>query len=125
MSRRGETDMKWLRKIAWRITKRAWEDNDEFEREQQHKLASSATIRTGRGRGNIARMFETDEDDSPKLRASSMNFRLYACVGGHILETSVYNQKEDETEHTLYMIKDEDDFAKQVSQSIMLEMMKR
>lgn len=117
--------MKWLRRIAWRITKRAWEDNDEFEQEQ-HKLTSSATpIRTGRGRGNIARMFDGDDVESPRLRASSMNFRLYACVGGHILETSVYNEKEDETDHTLYMIKDEDDFAKQVSQSIMLEMMKR
>jgi hypothetical protein len=70
-------------------------------------------------------MFDEDAVESPRLRASSMNFRLYACVGGHILETSVYNEKEDETDHTLYMIKDEDDFAKQVSQSIMLEMMKR
>ena len=118
--------MKWLRKIAWRITKRAWEDNEEFEREQQHKLSSSATIRTGRGRGNLSRMmFEETDSEPARLRASSMNFRLYACVGGHILETSVYNEKDDETEHTLYMIKDEDDFAKQVSQSIMLEMMKR
>lgn len=117
--------MKWLRRIAWRITKRAWDDNEEFEREQQHKLASSVSTRTGRGRGNIARMFDSDAVESPRLRASSMNFRLYACVGGHILETSVYNEKEDETDHTLYMIKDEDDFAKQVSQSIMLEMMKR
>ena len=125
MSRRGETDMKWLRKIAWRITKRAWEDNEEFEREQQHKLSSSVTIRTGRGRGNLARMFDEGDSEPARLRASSMNFRLYACVGGHILETSVYNEKEDETDHTLYMIKDEDDFAKQVSQSIMLEMMKR
>ena len=117
--------MKWLRKIAWRITKRAWEDNEEFEREQQHKLSSSVTIRTGRGRGNLSRMFEETDSEPSRLRASSMNFRLYACVGGHILETSVYNEKDDETDHTLYMIKDEDDFAKQVSQSIMLEMMKQ
>ena len=54
-----------------------------------------------------------------------MMFRLYACVGGHVLETQVYNKREDETEHTLYMIKDDEDFAKQVSQSIMLEMMKQ
>ena len=117
--------MKWLRKIAWRITKRAWEDNEEFEKEQQHKLASARPTRLGRGRGNMTSFFDSDSDDTPKLRASSMNFRLYACVGGHILETSVYNEKEDETDHTLYMIKDEDDFAKQVSQAIMLEMMKQ
>jgi hypothetical protein len=84
------------------------------------------TIRTGRGRGNLSRiMFDEADSEPARLRASSMNFRLYACVGGHILETSVYNEKDDETEHTLYMIKDEDDFAKQVSQAIMLEMMKQ
>jgi hypothetical protein len=118
--------MKWLRKIAWRITKRAWEDNEEFEKELQHKIASNSnTVSARRGRGNLSRMFDSDDDHSPQLRASSMNFRLYACVGGHILETSIYNQKEDENQHTLYMIKDDEDFAKQVSQSIMLEMMKQ
>lgn len=117
--------MRWLRKIVWRVTKRAWEDHEEFEKEQHHPIASATPSRLGRGRGNIARMFDTDGNESPRLRASSMNFRLYACVGGHILETSVYNEKEDETDHTLYMINDEDDFAKQVSQAIMLEMMKQ
>jgi hypothetical protein len=115
--------MKWFRRIVWRMTKRAWEDNDEFEKEIQHTISSAKPIRSGCG--NIARMFDSDDDHSPQLRASSMNFRLYACVGGHILETSVYNQKEDEHQHTLYMIKEDDDFAKQVSQSIMLEMMKQ
>jgi hypothetical protein len=54
-----------------------------------------------------------------------MTFKLYTCVGGHILETHVYDKHDDETKHTLYMIKEEEDFAKQVSQSIMLEMMKQ
>ena len=118
--------MKWFRRIVWRMTKRAWEDNDEFEHEQHHKIASNShTVSVRRGRGNLSRMFDEADSEPARLRASSMNFRLYACVGGHILETSVYNEKDDETDHTLYMIKDEDDFAKQVSQSIMLEMMKQ
>jgi len=118
--------VKWFRRIVWQMTKRAWEDNDEFEKEVQHKLASNSHAKPlRRSRSTISNMFDSDDDESPKLRASSMNFRLYACVGGHILETSVYNQKEDETDHTLYMIKDDEDFAKQVSQSIMLEMMKQ
>jgi hypothetical protein len=123
--------MRWLRRIVWRITKRAWDDHEEFEKEQQQKLeralmtTSGNTVRLGRGRGNLSRMFDADGDQPARLRASSMNFRLYACVGGHILETSIYNEKEDETDHTLYMINDDEDFAKQVSQSIMLEMMKQ
>ena len=123
--------MRWLRRIVWRITKRAWDDHEEFEKEQQQKLerasmmTSGNPVRLGRGRGNLSRMFDDNGDQPARLRASSMNFRLYACVGGHILETSIYNEKEDETDHTLYMINDDEDFAKQVSQSIMLEMMKQ
>jgi hypothetical protein len=117
--------MKWFRRIVWRACKRAWEDNDEFEKEQQHTKASNSHTKPVRsGHGNIARLFDSD-DESSQLRASSMNFKLYACVGGHILETSVYDRKEDCNKHTLYMIKDDEDFAKQVSQSIMLEMMKQ
>jgi len=54
-----------------------------------------------------------------------MRFHLYKAVGGHVLETHVYNQREDTTEHTLYMIDDKDDFAKQVAQAILMEAMKR
>jgi hypothetical protein len=53
-----------------------------------------------------------------------MNFCLYNAVGGHILESRTYNQKTDRTEGTLYMIHEDQDFAKQVAQAIMLEQMK-
>jgi hypothetical protein len=45
-------------------------------------------------------------------------------VGGHILESRVYNQKTDRSDGTLYMIHEDQDFAKQVAQAIMLEQMK-
>jgi hypothetical protein len=54
-----------------------------------------------------------------------MNFKLYKSVGGHILETQVYDERNDQHNHTLYMILDEEDFAAQVSKAIMLEMMKQ
>jgi hypothetical protein len=53
-----------------------------------------------------------------------MNFCLYQAVGGHILESRTYNQKTDRTEGTLYMIHDDEDFARQVAHAIMLEQMK-
>jgi hypothetical protein len=53
-----------------------------------------------------------------------MNFCLYTAVGGHILESRTYNSKTDRTEGTLYMIHEDEDFAKQVAQAIMLEQMK-
>lgn len=58
-------------------------------------------------------------------KQSGMNFCLYKAVGGHVLESRQYNSKLDRNEGTLYMIHDDDDFAKQVAQAIMLEQMKQ
>lgn len=60
--------------------------------------------------------------DTP--RQDGLNFCLYRAVGGHVLETRIYNNKTDRNEGTLYMIYEDQDFAKQVAQAIMLEQMK-
>jgi hypothetical protein len=64
------------------------------------------------------------ERDHDRPSQNGMNFCLYKAVGGHILESRVYSQKTDRTEGTLYMIHEDQDFAKQVAQAIMLEQMK-
>lgn len=56
---------------------------------------------------------------------NGMNFCLYKAVGGHILESRVYNKKTDSNEGTLYMIHEDQEFAKQVAQAIMLESLKQ
>ena len=58
------------------------------------------------------------------VNQQGMNFSLYRAVGGHVLECRVYNAKTDRHDGTLYMIHDDEDFAKQVAQAIMLEQMK-
>ena len=58
------------------------------------------------------------------INQQGMNFSLYRAVGGHILESRTYNSKTDRHEGTLYMIHEDQDFAKQVAQAIMLEQMK-
>ena len=67
---------------------------------------------------------EVVERDRNSPSQNGMNFCLYKAVGGHILESRTYNQKTDRTEGTLYMIHEDQDFAKQVAQAIMLEQMK-
>ena len=64
--------------------------------------------------------------DEPRSspRQDGLNFVLYRAVGGHILECRNYNHKTDRHEGTLYMIHEDEDFAKQVAQAIMLEQMK-
>ena len=61
---------------------------------------------------------------SREINQQGMNFSLHKAVGGHILESRTYNQKTDRHEGTLYMIHEDQDFAKQVAQAIMLEQMK-
>ena len=58
------------------------------------------------------------------LRNEGLNFTLHRAVGGHIFESRKYNEKTDGHENTLYMIHEDEDFAKQVAQAIMLEQMK-
>jgi hypothetical protein len=62
--------------------------------------------------------------DSNSINQQGMNFCLYRAVGGHILESRVYNNRTDRHEGTLYMIHEDQDFATQVAQAIMLEQMK-
>lgn len=64
-------------------------------------------------------------DSVSNLDSQGMRFHLYKAVGGHVLETHVYNRREDQTDHTLYMIDDKEDFAKQVAQAILMEAMKQ
>jgi hypothetical protein len=64
------------------------------------------------------------ERDRDRPSQNGMNFCLYKAVGGHILESRIYNRRTDSNEGTLYMIHEDDDFARQVAHAIMLEQMK-
>jgi hypothetical protein len=67
---------------------------------------------------------ETVVSSRDHLRNEGLNFTLHRAVGGHIFESRKYNEKTDRHENTLYMIHEDQDFAKQVAQAIMLEQMK-
>lgn len=96
MSTRGKQKMNWLRRAL-----RNW-------LQQEEPIQLKETIVASR--------------DTP--RQEGLNFSLYRAVGGHVLESRVYNPKTDRNEGTLYMIHEDQDFAKQVAQAIMLEQMK-
>ena len=119
--------MKWFDRLVWRLSRNAWDRHEEFMEEEKIKARTTlrqarainraSTVSNGWGAEEVVR-------ENDQLRATSMHFKLYKCVGGHVLETSAYNRRNDENEHNLYMIKEEDDFAKQIAQAIMLEQMK-
>ena len=119
--------MKWLDRLIWRLSRSAWDRHEEFMEEE--KIKARTTLRQARtiNRASTGTVWGSEEvvRENEQLRATSMHFKLYKCVGGHVLETSAYNRRNDENEHNLYMIKEEDDFAKQIAQAIMLEQMKQ
>ncbi len=94
----------------------AWHSQDDTPELKENKLENK-----------LRRGMPIRERDSSgeQLSAKGLRFTLYKSVGGHILETHVYDNRTDENRNTLYMIKEEDDFAKQVAQAIMLESMKQ
>jgi hypothetical protein len=98
MFRGGENKMKWLKRRL-----RNW-----LNEEDEIRLQRATVV----------------ERDRSAPAQNGMNFCLYQAVGGHILESRTYNQKTDRTDGTLYMIHDDEDFARQVAQAIMLEQMK-
>ena len=104
----------WFRKKCIK----AWNSESELEE------ASPKEQRLSRGISIRSRSSPFDHTSS-SLDSTGMRFHLYKAVGGHILETHVYNERNDTTEHTLYMINDDDDFAKQVSEAILMEAMKQ
>jgi hypothetical protein len=93
---RGETRMNWIRRII-----RNW-------LQQEEPIMLKETVVSSRDH----------------LRNEGLNFTLHRAVGGHIFESRKYNEKTDRHENTLYMIHEDQDFAKQVAQAIMLEQMK-
>ena len=116
--------MKWFDRLVWRLSRNAWDQHEEFIEEERNQART--TLRQARiNRASTSTAWPVEEvRENNQLRANSMHFKLYNCVGGHILETSCYNSRTDDNEHTLYMIHEEDDFAKQIAQAIMLEQMK-
>ena len=60
----------------------------------------------------------------PKIFDVKTSYLTPFLLTSNIFEARKYNEKIDRHENTLYMIHDDEDFAKQVAQAIMLEQMK-
>jgi hypothetical protein len=112
--------MKWFDNWFRKKCMEAWNSDSESD----ESIVKERDQRSRRGVAIGSRSSPFDHTSS-SLESKGMRFHLYKAVGGHILETHVYNERNDTTEHTLYMINDDGDFAKQVSQAILIESMKQ
>lgn len=100
--------MNWFKKLLWQWTRQG----REIEQDESDSVlcSSSSTLRESSLRGS---------------GANGLNFTLYTASGGHVLESRHYDEKKDENFTKLYIINDEDDFAKQIAQCITLETLRR
>ena len=98
--------MKWFDRWFARKCKQAWEES-----------RKETYITLDEGPTNKVRA-------SRELRGRNLSFNLYKANGGFVLECNRYDEKMDRHFSELYMVNDEDDFGKQVSQAITMESMK-
>jgi hypothetical protein len=58
------------------------------------------------------------------LHGNSMNFHMYAAVGGTVIEAKIYNEKLDQNESRMYVIPEGQNFEKTLSEIVTLERLK-
>ena len=58
-------------------------------------------------------------EEDPVLR-----FKVYSAIGGKIVEFSRYDRRADRSEHTLYIINNDEDFGQRIAKIATLENLK-
>jgi hypothetical protein len=111
--------MKWLKK---KLAQWSREGNQYEEAESSQYIGSDVAIKQKSHRDRGLNIVSTGKPST--FDASGMTFTLYKSVGGFVLETHRYDAKLDRRLNELYMIDEEQDFAQQVAQAIMMESMK-
>jgi len=59
-----------------------------------------------------------------ELRSQSMTFNLYAAQGGSVIETHIYDEKNDRINNTLYVIPEGGSFGTTLEEIVTLERLK-
>jgi hypothetical protein len=70
---------------------------------------------------DIAEIALQDVHPSETLGGDGMRFQLYRASGGYVVETRHYDQKNDRTQHKLYIIKDDEDVGESIGKIITME----
>ena len=83
-------------------------------------LNSAQDIRLSKaGHQLIAASDSNSVEDDPVLR-----FKVYSAIGGKIVEFSRYDRRADRSEHTLYIINNDEDFGQRIAKIATLENLK-
>lgn len=111
--------MKWFDKWFAKKCKQAWEDS---QYEPEENLTGMNPISSGRNM-KARRLSTVRESDD--LSSEPITFKMYKASGGWAIEFRQYDNRNDRMDTSLYVVNDEEELGKHISQIITMEALKR
>lgn len=110
--------MKWFDKWLANKCKQAWE-NSQYE--EKGEAISLNTLSSNRPKVNrISKGRESDD-----LSTEPITFKMFKASGGWAIEFRQYDSRNDRVETSLYVVNDEEELGRHISQIITMEALKR
>ena len=107
--------MKWFDKWFAKKVKQAWDDARE-ENESES---------VGIGLMNAPRVRATKVREGDTFSSEPIQFKMYKASGGWAIEFRQYDNKNDRIDTSLYVVNNEEELGKNISQIITMEALKR
>jgi len=113
--------MKWFDRWFYRQAKKAWENKDSYEIEEESKRILSAkekrTLNMAIGGQAMIERGRAEGEDR-------ISFELTSAVGGRILNVRRYDDRKDRHDNTTYVIPTGEDVGARVAKILNLELLK-
>jgi hypothetical protein len=111
--------MKWFDKWMYKQTKKAWENKNRFEMEEESKMIRSKQMAMNMGTIGVAQVERSRPEGEGRI-----TFELSHAVGGKILNVRHYDERKDRHDHQTYVIPSGEDIGERVAKIVNLEMFK-
>jgi hypothetical protein len=108
--------MKWFDKWMYKQTKKAWENKNRFEMEEEAVLVGAKQRAIGMGTAMVERSRAEGE--------GRITFELSSAIGGRILNVRHYDERKDRHETQTYVIPSGEDVGERVAKIVNLELIK-
>jgi len=110
--------MKWFDRWFAKKVKQAWEDARDDPQEANIGLAIGSAK-------SVKRVRNIGVRESDELGTEPITFKMFKASGGWAIEFRQYDHKTDRIDTNLYVVNDEEELGKHISQIITMEALKR
>jgi len=101
-----------FRRWFTRMCKRAWEDV-QYNESQKYAIGP-----------NTRRSIDINSVGADLDREKSIRFNIYIANGGRVVETARYDRKTDRNYTSLYVIRDDQEFGREIDKILVMEGMR-